>query len=102
MEPLRKCRCKTCKDPWKPISAFSKDKYTPDGLNYKCRICCKEAWSKYSYDKLGARPMSENKECSQYLGIVVAGFARKVVSARKVTNTIIALVISNYRQFDLT
>ena len=30
------------------------------------------------------------------------GFARKVVSARKVTNTIIALVISNYRQFDLT
>lgn len=72
MEPLRKCRCKTCKDPWKPISAFSKDKYTPDGLNYKCRICCKEAWSKYSYDKLGARPMSENKECSQYLGIVVA------------------------------
>jgi hypothetical protein len=51
---------------------FSRDKHQPDGLNNKCRICCKEAWSKYSAKKFGAKPMTENKECSQYLGIVVA------------------------------
>ena len=69
MEPLKQCgRCKQNL----PVSMFSKDKHRPDGLNNKCRVCCKAAWTKYSAEKLGAKPMSENKECSQYLGIVVA------------------------------
>jgi len=57
----------------KPISEFSKDKYQKkDGLNNKCRACCKEAWQAFSARKYGAKPFAENKKCSQYLGIHVA------------------------------
>lgn len=70
MATLKKCGCKTCEDPWKPVSEFSKDKHQPDGLNNKCRECCKGAWQNYSTKTYGSKPMSENKECSQYLGIV--------------------------------
>jgi hypothetical protein len=56
----------------KPVSEFSKDKYRPDGLNNKCRKCCKEEWQVFSARKYGAKPLNENRDCSQYLGIHIA------------------------------
>jgi hypothetical protein len=56
----------------KPVSEFSKDNHQDDGLNNKCRACCKEAWQAFSSRKYGAKPFAENKQCSQYLGIHVA------------------------------
>lgn len=57
----------------KPFSEFSKDKHQKkDGLNNKCRSCCKESYQSFAERKYGAKPLNENKTCSQYLGIHVA------------------------------
>jgi len=62
--------CGCCKNALH-ISKFSKDRHRPDGLNNKCRECAKKSWRNYA-NSHGIKPMSENKECSQYLGISVA------------------------------
>ena len=63
--------CGHCKAT-KPVSEFSKDRHQDDGLNNKCRSCCKKYYSKFAAMKYGAKSFSENKECSQYLGVHIA------------------------------
>jgi len=79
---MKRCpKCKMVKDE----SEFYKNVSNKDGLDSWCKVCRREANKKnynsnrerrieygreYRY-KHGAKPMSENKECAQYLGCYI-------------------------------
>ena len=64
-------RCTKCGEV-KDISQFNKHKRAKDRHTWYCKICVNEISTKYKREVLGHLPMSENKECSCYLGMVVA------------------------------
>jgi len=43
--------CKKCKIE-KPHSEYNKDKYSKDGLRYRCRECTCEEYRKYYYNNI--------------------------------------------------
>jgi len=64
-------RCPNC-GCLKKLDQFNKQTATKDGHQYECRQCSNEKSTKHSREVKGHLPMSENKECAQYLGIAVA------------------------------
>ena len=57
---------------WKQIDQFNKEKARKDGYQNECRICANKRSTKYRREVRGILPLSENKECGAYLGVVVA------------------------------
>jgi len=64
-------RCPVCGE-LKELSQFNKSKKAKDGCQYNCRQCDNKDSTKYNRGVLGRISMSENKSCSNYLGIIVA------------------------------
>ena len=63
--------CSKCGEK-KDLSEFRKDKSTKDMHGSACRMCHNVAAIKYRREVMGCLPMSENKECPPYLGVVIA------------------------------
>jgi len=64
-------RCYKCGDS-KELDQFNKRKREKDGHTCICRTCGNKESRKNNREVMGHLPMSENKECPQYLGIVIA------------------------------
>ena len=63
--------CPICGD-LKEISEFNKEIKARDGKHTYCRKCVGVMSTKHNREVKGCLPMSENKNCTQYLGVAVA------------------------------
>lgn len=66
MKCCTKCGC------LKEIDQFNKDKKSKDKHRCQCRTCDNISSTERGREVRGSIPMSENKECSSYLGVAVA------------------------------
>ena len=63
--------CRVCKKE-KPLSAFGKNKYSKDRLNYDCTDCRVKKNRESQHRNGHALPYDKSKKCSLYLGVRVA------------------------------
>ena len=66
-----KKHCTKCGE-HKELTEFNKRKSSKDGHRYECRKCHQGSATKRNREVRGSLPMSENTECTQYLGIAIA------------------------------
>jgi hypothetical protein len=64
-------KCYRCKQVL-PITDFHNSYTAHDGLQGKCHTCNKESQKEWKHRTGKQKPMSENKQCSSYMGVYVA------------------------------